>query len=241
MPPIARRSKAADFRDGEMRQATRRLPRGIVIAATPTTTQASPIQAVGAGFRRGRPRRARRRSAPANRPAPWCRPSPASGSGGNRSRRRPPSRTPQGPSSASIELADGASVQGCSTTRLSGIRIAAPAEQRARGRRHRIEALEAAAEDRAHRRSRWWRRRSRSPRRARWPMPPKRLDADDQADAGHARDHAEQFSRRRRLVAGDRRREQEGEDRRGRIEDGGQPRHRPSARPRRSASRGSRC
>ena len=42
-----------------------------------------------------------------------------------------------------------------------------------------------------------------------------RIDADDQADADHARDHAEQFSRRHRLVAGDGEgSEQEGEDRR---------------------------
>ena len=99
---------------------------GIVIAATPTTTQASPIQAVGLrllaeeqhaerdadrhpqiGLRGGADRSQRLDQAEIDH----------EGEGGREHRKA---------SSASSEFIDGASVQGCSTTRLSGIRTAAP-------------------------------------------------------------------------------------------------------------------
>ena len=48
-----------------------------------------------------------------------------------------------------------------------------------------------------------------------------RLHADDQADAGNAGDNAEQLARGHRLVAGDDGGQQKGENRRGRIQDGG--------------------
>ena len=47
-----------------------------------------------------------------------------------------------------------------------------------------------------------------------------RLHADDQADAGQPGDNAEQFSQAQCLVPGDRERQEEGEDRRRRIENG---------------------
>ena len=128
-------------------------------------------------FRRERPRRARRRSAHANRPAPWCRPNRVSAPAENRSRRPARWRTPQEPSSASSELVDGASVHGRSTTRLDGNKDRGAAQQRARRRRHRIETLEAAAEDGAARHSRWsqppWQSRPRAARRGR-PGPARR-------------------------------------------------------------------
>ena len=48
-----------------------------------------------------------------------------------------------------------------------------------------------------------------------------RFQPNDQADARHARHHAEQLAGRHRLVPHQQDGEQEGEDRRGRIEDGG--------------------
>ena len=122
---------------------------GIVIAATPSTTQASPIHAVGDSRSPRKITLAPPRSAPADRPARWCRPSRASGSGGNRSRRPPPSRTPQARAAPRPSLPRASAVQGCSTTRPSGISTAVPQSKRARSRRHRVEAGKTAAEDRA--------------------------------------------------------------------------------------------